>query len=72
MLLKHSVEFCISLKQSATCCKQKTEEFLVTRPSTCWKLSMKWQKRDESELVTKLVGIVVMIIFVTKSFSNSL
>ena len=33
---------------------------------------MQGQKRDESELVTKLVGIVVMIIFVTKSFSNSL
>ena len=33
---------------------------------------MKGQERDESELATKLVGIIVTITFIEKSLSNSL
>ena len=61
----------MALKQSTTRYKQRKKQmFDVTRPTKLLKISFlflvtkKGQKRDESEFVTKLVGIIVTINFI--------
>ena len=49
--------------------------YQTTKLLKIWSLclvSMKGQKRDKSEFVSKFVGIIVAIIFIEKSFSSSL